>query len=150
MFAEETLHQIHTPAVTVLTTMTNSHGRPGAFRVAASYHFSNILSCRVFKRERKLICCYFCFCTQTHVSVKEKKKRSRSVVIHKSAGEIRTPEILISPSFTGSTTVNPNLSVHLTWTSSLSDIQGGCKHLQHRSQVRRKSVGTQRDVDLSI
>ena len=24
----------HTPAVTVLTTMTNSHGRPGAFRVA--------------------------------------------------------------------------------------------------------------------
>ena len=96
------------------------------------------------------LCCYFCFCTQTHVSVKEKKKRSRSVVIHKSAGEIRTPEILISPSFTGSTTVNPNLSVHLTWTSSLSDIQGGCKHLQHRSQVRRKSVGTQRDVDLSI
>lgn len=74
MFVEETLYQIHTPAVIVLTTIANSHGRPGTFRVAASYHFSNILSCLVFKRERKLICCYFCFCTQTHVSVKEERR----------------------------------------------------------------------------
>ena len=74
MFVEETLYQTHRSTVTVLTRMTNSHRRPGTFCVAAGYHVSNILSCRVFKRERKLICCYFCFCTQTHVSVKEKRR----------------------------------------------------------------------------
>lgn len=147
MFVEETLYQIHTPAVTVLTTITNS--RPGTFRVAASYHFSNILSCLVFKREKKAYLLLFLLLHPDSCFCERRKKRPRSVVIHRSAGEIKTLK-LISPSFTGSTIVNPNLSVHLTWTSSLSDIQGGCKHLQHRSQVREEECGDPRDVDLSI
>lgn len=54
------------------------HWRCGTLCVVASYHFSYILSSNIFKRKRKFICCYFCFCTQTHVSVKKKHtKRQR-------------------------------------------------------------------------
>ena len=55
MFVEETLYQIHTPAVTVLTTMTNSHVRPGAFRVAASYHFELLVSTFIRPGTRSLL-----------------------------------------------------------------------------------------------
>lgn len=94
-----------TPTKTIFKK--NSHRRLWAFCVVASYHFSNILSCGIFKRKRKLICCYFCFCTQTHVSVKGKKKKNRkelnvsdySEVWKRDFKDYLTFMLLISPSF---------------------------------------------------
>lgn len=114
------------------------HWRCGTLCVVASYHFSYILSSNIFKRKRKFICCYFCFCTQTHVSVKKKHtKRQRhwlfrsledKLSTHLTLNVINLTKVLLGPLLS-----TPALPVHLSCMShfldnQVSKPQGGHTH----------------------
>ena len=65
----------------VFTGYHNLHWRVWTFFVIASNHFSYAIPCCDRKRERKLIRCYFGFCTQSHVSVKEGMREKKSLML---------------------------------------------------------------------